>query len=112
MNDALTDLSKYISIYKDADANTDGNTLNECLQKISTALFSLEKERAKAHEKWQSIVHTLVLKQKMTVSRAENEAHVLVPEMYQLRRIMDSGYTTIDAIRSNISWIKSGLINS
>jgi len=46
-----------------------------------------------------------------SVSRAENTAHVQVPEMYLLRRVMDSAYTCCDAIRTQISWIKSGLTN-
>lgn len=111
MEKELLTLTDFIGIYKDCDATTDGNTLTECLKQITSALFFLEIERSKAHEKWQGIVHTLVIKQGMTVSRAENEAHVLVPEMYKLRRIMDSGYTTVDAIRTNISWIKAGLNN-
>jgi hypothetical protein len=42
-----------------------------------------------------------------TVARAINEANVLYPEMYQLRRIMDGGYRIVDAIRTNISYLKS-----
>lgn len=106
----LDELTKWIDLYKKSDIQ-DGNTLSECLRHITSALFFLEIERAKYHEQWQSIVHKLVIKQSSTVNRAENEAHVLVPEMYKLRRIMDSSYTVADAIRTQISWIKSGLIN-
>jgi hypothetical protein len=43
----------------------------------------------------------------LSVARAENEAHVKVPEMYLLRRVMDAGYEVIGAIRTNISYLKS-----
>jgi hypothetical protein len=35
-----------------------------------------------------------------------------VPELYRLRRIMESGYETSGAIRTNISWLKSEINNS
>jgi hypothetical protein len=47
------------------------------------------------------------VKEKKTVARAENEAHVTYPQMYQLRRIQDAGYRVADAIRTNISYLKS-----
>lgn len=107
----LKTLADHIELYRDAPSD-DGNTLSECLKHITSTLFFLEIERAKHHEQWQSIVNKLIVKQGSTVSRAENEAHVLVPELYKLRRIMDSAYTCCDAIRTKISWIKSGLTNT
>jgi len=111
MKQHLDELTTYIEIYKSSEVNDDGNTLSECLKHITSALYFLEIERAKYHEKYQEIIHRLTLKG-TPVNRAENEAHVLVPEMYQLRRIMDSAYTVVDSIRTQISWIKTGLKNS
>lgn len=107
---ALDHVAYYIKQYRELDPN-DGDGMVECLQQITATLHYLEGERAKYHEQWQSIVHTQVLSGD-SVSRAENKAHVEVPEMYLLRRIMDSAYTTCEAIRSQLSWIKQGLNNN
>lgn len=110
MKQALEHITKYIKLYRESDPE-DGNTLVECLQQITSTLFYLEKERAVYHDMFQKKINELIAKE-MSVSRSENEAHVLFPEMYMLRRVMDSAYTTCDAIRTQISWIKSGLVNS
>ncbi len=102
---ALNLISEQIKIYREADT-MDGETMNKALQQISATLFYLEKERAKYHEQWQSIVYKLVKNEQVAVNRAENEANVLVPEMYLLRRTMDAAYSCCDAIRTNISWLK------
>jgi len=85
---------------------TDGEKLNKHLQQISAILFYLETERARIHDLWQNKVNQLIL-EGSAVNRAENQAHVLYPEMYLLRRVMDSAYTNVDSIRTNISWLKS-----
>lgn len=107
---ALDNVSENIKKYRTTRPN-DGDGLTQILQQVTATLFYLEKERAKFHEKYQDRINTLVLAGN-SVSRAENMAHVDVPEMYMLRRIMDSAYTCCDAIRTQISWIKSGLVNS
>lgn len=107
---ALDIISENIKKYRKLTPN-DGDGLTEILQQVTATLFYLEKERAKFHDAYQSRVNQLVLAGN-SVSRSENMAHVEVPEMYMLRRVMDSAYTTCDAIRTQISWIKSGLINS
>ena len=76
------------------------------LQKITGLLFYLESVRSSTHDLFETKVFNLV-KEKQSVSRAINEAHVEFPEMYQLRRIMDGGYRIVDAIRTNISYLKS-----
>jgi len=106
---ALNHISTYIKIYRDADPN-DGNTMVECLQQITATLFYLEKERAVFHDQFQKRINELIL-EGSAVSRAENKAHAEIPQMYLLRRVMDSAYKTCDAIRTNISWLKTGLIN-
>jgi hypothetical protein len=110
MKQHLETLTEYIQIYKDCDVTQDGNTLSECAQQIASTLFFLEIERAKYHDLWQKVVYKLVL-EGTPVNRAENQAHVLHPEMYQLRRIMDAAYENLNAIRSQLSWIKAGLSN-
>jgi len=107
---ALNHITDYIKKYRETEPN-DGESLTAILQQITATLFYLEKERAKYHSTFQNTINKLVLNGD-SVSRAENTAHVQVPEMYLLRRVMDSAYTCCDAIRTQISWIKSGLINT
>jgi hypothetical protein len=109
LKSAVDTLSEEIKRYRNTDPN-DGNTLVECLQQITPILYYLETERANFHKKFQSIIHEEVLKGQ-SVARAENLAHVEVPEMYLLRRIMDSAEGVRDSIRTQISWIKTGLNN-
>jgi len=103
-------LNKYVNKYYNSNLQN-GNELNELLQKITGLLYYLETVRAETHNEYELMVFDLV-KQKFTVSRAINQANVEYPLMYQLRRIMDAGYKITDAIRTNISFLKSEKINS
>ena len=103
---ALDLIAKETKTYREASVN-DGETLNKCLQQISATLAYLETIRAEYHKEWQLTVNDLIIRNGLSVSRAENEAHVKVPEMYNLRRVMDGSYEVLNAIRTNISWLKS-----
>jgi hypothetical protein len=106
---SLNHLSEFIKKYRELFPD-DGDGIVECMQQVSPVLYYLEGERAKAHDRFQRIIHTEVLNGN-SVSRAENLAHVQVPEMYQLRKVIDSAYVTIEAMRSQLAWIKTGLKN-
>jgi uncharacterized protein YicC (UPF0701 family) len=88
----------------------DGNGLNELLQKITGLLYYLETVRANTHNLYESKIQEIV-KSGESVSRATNEANVAYPEMYMLRRVMDAGYRVVDAIRTNISFLKEEMKN-
>jgi hypothetical protein len=103
-------LNKYVNQYYKSNLQ-DGNELSLLLQKITGLLYYLESVRAETHNLYETKVFNLV-KEKYTVSRAINEANVLYPQMYQLRRVMDAGYKITDAIRTNISFLKSEKINT
>ena len=106
---AINHVSEQIKKFRNTKPD-DGNTLVEINQQISASLFYLEKERANYHKVFQDCINQLVLSGD-SVARAENKAHVEVPEMYLLRRIMDSAYKVCNAIRTHVSWIKSGITN-
>lgn len=106
---ALDHLTDQIKTYRET-SSMDGDALSEILKQITATLFYLEKERASFHHTYQSSVCALV-SEGMSVSRAEAQTHSELPEMYLLRRIMDSAYEVVGAIRTNISWIKTGLTN-
>jgi len=101
----LEQLNKYVNQYYKCNLQ-DGNELSLLLQKITGLLFYLETVRASTHDLYETKVFNLV-KDKYTISKAVNEANVEYPQMYQLRRIMDAGYRITDAIRTNISFLKS-----
>lgn len=105
LRDKIEDLNTYVDTYYESNLQ-DGNELSMLLQKITGLLFYLESVRSSTHDLFETKVFNLV-KEKQSVSRAINEAHVEFPEMYQLRRIMDGGYRVVDAIRTNISYLKS-----
>lgn len=101
----IEELNKYVNEYYKCNLQ-DGEQLSTLLQKITGLLYYLETVRAETHDLFETKVFNLV-KEGATVARATNEANVAYPEMYQLRRIMDAGYKITDAIRTNISYLKS-----
>ena len=107
----IENLQKWVGKYYKANPQ-DGEALSLYLQKITGILFYLETLRSEVHDKFQTKIFEQTTKHGVSVNRAENEAHVEFPEMYQLRHIMTAGYRITDAIRTNISYLKSEKQNS
>jgi hypothetical protein len=105
LEQTLSDLTTYIVAYDDTSHN-DGENLNFLLKKIITTLAYLETHRAHYKLEFEKVVYELTTDKGMPVNRAINFAENRVPELYMLRRIMDSGYKLADVIRTNISFIK------
>lgn len=103
-------LNKYVNKYYNSNLQN-GNELNELLQKITGLLYYIESVRTDLRNDYEVMVFDLV-KQKFTVARALNQANVKYPMLYQLRKIIDAGNRIVDAIRTNISFLKSEKINS
>ena len=101
----ITELKLYVDAYYNCD-RINGDELTELLQKITGLLYYLESIRSQIHDMYETSVFNLV-KEGLSVARATNEANVKYPMMYQLRRIMNAGYRITDAIRTNISYLKS-----
>jgi len=99
--DWLTSFSTRVEKYGKLKWN-EGGEISELMKDLTVILCHLEQERKEAHEKWNHLVFTF----EGSVSRAEISANEEVPELYQLRRIMQAGYRVVDAMRSNISYIK------
>lgn len=108
--DVIKRVDQVVNNYFKCDLSN-GNALNEYLKLISSCLYYLESVRSEIHDKWQSKVKEKI-DEGFAVSRAENIAYVEFPEMYELRRIMTSGYKIQDAIRTNISYLKQEINNS
>lgn len=107
---AIANLTHLCTRYMETDVQ-DGETLSELLRDISGILFYLETVRAYYHNKWSAFVNDKITA-KMSVARAQVEADVRYPELYELRRTMDAAYTVVNAIRTNISYLKSEIHNS
>jgi len=104
-SDQITKLNEYVNKYYNCNRQ-DGNELSLYLQKITGLLYYLESVRSDVHDLYENEVHNLV-KGGASVARAINEANIKYPMMYQLRRQMESGFRIADAIRTNISYLKS-----
>lgn len=105
----LDKLNKYVNEYYNCNRQ-DGEVLLMLLQKITSLLYYLETVRGEVHDAYEGKVFELV-KDGQSVARAINEANVTYPQMYQLRRLMDGAYRVVDAIRTNISYLKSEMNN-
>jgi len=97
----LTNVTKIIDDYSKLTINS-GNELSILLKNLTCELFYLEKFRSEYQEKHNSIMHN----EKGAVSKALILANEEVPELYMLRRVMNAAYRVVDALRSNISFIK------
>jgi len=102
--DVIAKMNNLINLYHKMDG-LDGHQLSLLLKDFVSALYYLETVRSDVHNKFQTRVKELI-DEGMSVSRAENNAHVEHPDMYRLRRIMDAGYEVVGAIRTNISLLK------
>lgn len=108
--DQMVKLNLFVKEYYEMK-EMDGNKLSFLIQKITGSLYYLETVRSETHKRYEASVFNLV-KEGNSVARAINETNVNIPEMYQLRRIMDGGYRIVDAIRTNISYLKSERTNT
>jgi hypothetical protein len=103
---SLNNLSMYVDSYDSVSLN-DGEQMSQILQKLTVTLFYLETERSAFKKQYEQVVYDLTSDKKLSVARALNIAEVQVPELYMMRRIMDSAYRVCDAIRTNISFLKN-----
>lgn len=110
MNEVLEQIADIIDQYKDTDTNN-GIELNRQLKELTARLYYLETIRTMAHEKYEAVIHSKV-KEGYSVARATNEANVVVPEMYKLRRLLESAYRISDSMRSNLSYLKLEMRNT
>ena len=103
---ALSMLSEEVRKYR--ASRLSGEELNNTLQQVAGLLFYLEEEKIKYHDKYQQNVFKLV-KEGCSVAKSENESNVLVPEYYLLSKTINAGERVFNAVRSNLSSIKSEL---
>lgn len=83
----------------------DAEQLQGLMKNLSSDLFFLEGHRDDISRLFYSTIHILV-KEGKSVSGALNEAKNSHPEKRYLDRIISAGYKTLDAMRSNQSFLK------
>lgn len=108
----LVFLEADINAYKGTSTDN-GPALNELVKTLTTRLSYLSTVRTIFHDQWQKRVKYLI-ENDSSVARAENFAHVDFPELYELRNKIRSAYEVVNAIRSNLSYLKKelGTINN
>ena len=77
-------MNEIVNNYWKSDISN-GNEIVDYMKQLSTSLYYLNSVRVEFHNLWQTEVKRLV-DSGLSVSRAENEAHVKYKEMYELRR--------------------------
>jgi hypothetical protein len=110
LNEKLEQLNTLIETYH-GTPSSDGTTLVSLAQEISAVLYYLSEEKSKEHDNWQRCVNYKVKDLKMNVNRAENDAHVAFPMLYRLRYVIRAGYSVLDIIRTQVSYLKSEMNN-
>ena len=83
----------------------DAATLQGLMKNLSSNLFFLEKERDIEARAYYKTIHFLV-KEGKSATGSINEAKNQHPEKRYLDRIISAGYKTLDAMRSNQSFLK------
>lgn len=101
MNDILAKIREAVNSYDKVDMNQI-KLQSEILRKLVCNLFRIEAYRTKAHNEWTDAYH----QSGGSNAAKAREADKSVPELYLLRRVMESGYRVTDAIRSTIGVYK------
>ena len=100
----LNKVTELIDKYNSLTVNS-GGELSDILRQLTCELFYLEKYRSDYHTEHNKIM----LDFKGSVSASLILANNKVKELYMLRRVMNAAYRVVDALRSNISYIKKEL---
>lgn len=83
----------------------DAEVLQGLMKNLSADLFFLEKDRDDISRLFYSTIHNLI-KDGGSATGAEKEAKHKHPEKRYMDRLISAGYKTLDAMRSNQSFLK------
>ncbi len=90
----------------------DGHHLVEVLRKMSTLLYYLADVRAEVHNAFQNVINESTKDKKMSVARAENEAHLQYPALYKLRHKIAAADGVVWAVKEELNYIKKSMSNN
>lgn len=104
-------LDAEVNKYYKGKGKLSGHELIEIASRMVSLLYFLTSVRAEVHDAYQSLIYDLTKDKNMSVSRADNEAHVTYPSMYTLRHKLTAAWEVVGMIRTNISYIKLEMNN-
>jgi hypothetical protein len=107
----LDNLHALIDTYQ-STPKSDGNTLVGIAHELSITLFWLSEEKTKEHDNFEKYVFACINEKKLNVNRAINAAEVAYPNLYRLRYVIRAGYSILDIIRTQVSYLKSEMQNT
>lgn len=99
------EITKIIDDYNAHDNHPPQEILNMA-KNLASRIFYMEKHRAAAHKDFEAVIYELKRKG-IAINNATNEANIRVPEMYELRRFMESAKGVLEIMRSQVSWLKT-----
>lgn len=86
MNEVLNKIADIIEDYNNTNIN-DGVKLNEQLKNLTSYLYYIEGIKSKYHQDYEAIIYDKVNNEKLSVSRATNEANVASTRSLQVKKI-------------------------
>jgi len=107
----ISKLNDLIEEYQETQLS-DGTTLVYLAQQISAILYWLSEEKTRQHNNFEKYVYVLTTEKKLNVNRAVNSAEVAYPLLYKLRYVIKAGYSILDIIRTQISYLKNEMQNT
>ncbi len=110
MEETLNRITEIIEEFNSSN-NHNPQGLLDMGRNLSSNLFFLEKFRIEAHLNYETVIYSLK-NQDWKINAAINEAKIKVPELYMLRRTMESAESVLGMIRTEISWIKTEMNNT
>lgn len=108
MEEILNNINACIEEYRDMDDTlvfNDAQKLSAIMKNLSSNLFFLERNRDEISRDFYTTIHNLKMSGE-SATGSEKEAKYQHPEKRQIDRYITSAYKVLDAIRSNISYLK------
>jgi hypothetical protein len=103
MNKQLDELNEIVnSFYK---VVPQGAALCDMLRRSTALIYFLETYRSEVHKNWIATYHAT----EGTNAAKERQADKDHPELYLLRRVIPSANKVVEAMRSNLSYLKTEL---
>jgi len=109
MQELLNTITQIIEDYQSSSEHHPQGLL-DMGRNLSCSLFSLEKHRAQKHKEFEATIYS----EKMNgekVNAATNTANVRHPELYMLRRFMESAEKVQIQISIELKWLHAELLS-
>lgn len=105
-------LDKITKIIEDYNSNSDHHpeALLNMGRNLSSSLFFLEKHRAEKHKAFEATIYSLKM-QGQRINAATNEANVKHPELYMLRRFMESAEKVQIQMSIELKWMHAEMLS-